>query len=103
MYPMGSANQPGKNIEAQKKTQFSLPQEFSLYSPEKQSCVANQTLTDEECLVPCYGLYADITDDSLNQNVISLEQNTMKGLDSNCINDTYLIDQSQVFIQWHKS
>ena len=103
MHPMGSANQQGKNIEAQNKISFSLPQEFSLCSPEKQNCVANLTLTEEECLVPCDGLYADITDDSLNQNVISLEQNTMKGLDINCINDKYLIDQSQVFIQWHKS
>ena len=45
-------------------------------------------MTDEECLVPCDGLYADITDDSLNQKVISLEQNTMKGLDINCIDDS---------------
>ena len=48
--------------------------------PEKETCVASQTLKDEECLDPCEGLYADITDDSLKQNVISLGQKSMKGL-----------------------
>ena len=56
--------------------------------PEKESCVANQTLKDGEYLVPCDGLYADIADDSLEQNLeqnmISLKQSTMKGLDG-CI------------------
>ena len=33
-------------------------------------CVANQTLTDKNCLISCDGLYADITDDSLKQNVM---------------------------------
>ena len=38
--------------------------------PEKESCVANQTLKDKRCLVPCTGLYADIADDSFEQNVV---------------------------------
>ena len=43
--------------------------------PEKETCVANQTLWDDKCLVPCEGLYADIEDDSLKED-------TMKGVDS---------------------
>ena len=33
--------------------------------PEKEGCIANKTLGDKGCLVPCTGLYADVTDDSL--------------------------------------
>ena len=33
-------------------------------------CVENQTMTDKNCLISCDGLYADITDDSLKQNVM---------------------------------
>ena len=32
-------------------------------------CVANQTLKNEKCLVPCEGLYADIADDFLSQEL----------------------------------
>ena len=45
--------------------------------PEKESCVANQTLKDKSCLVSCTGLYADIADDSRYQ---SMQQNMMKGI-----------------------
>ena len=47
--------------------------------PEKESCVANQTLKDKSCLVPCSGLYADIADDSLKQTTQAFEQNMIKG------------------------
>ena len=36
---------------------------------EKETCVASQALKDEYCLVPCRGLYADISDVSLKQNM----------------------------------
>ena len=68
---------------------FFQQQEFSICGPEKETCVAKQTLRDEKCLVSCDGLYADIADDSLKQNMISLKQNvmslkqnTIKGFDS---------------------
>ena len=41
---------------------------FTVCGPEKESCVANQTLKDKSCLVPCAGLYADIEDNSLQAN-----------------------------------
>ena len=50
-------------------------QEFASCGPEKETCVANQTLRDKNCWVPCDGLYADIEDGSLKENV-------MKGLSS---------------------
>ena len=34
--------------------------------PESEDCVANQTLKDKSCLVPCAGLYADIVEDMEN-------------------------------------
>ena len=40
--------------------------------PEKECCVGNQTLRDNSCLVPCTGLYADISDDSLRQTMQSM-------------------------------
>ena len=40
------------------------------YGPEMETCVKNQTLKDKECLVSCGGLYADISDDSLRQNMV---------------------------------
>ena len=55
-----------------------IRQEIAFCGPEKETCVANQTLKDEECLVSCEGLYADIADDSLKQN-------TLKGYDSSRI------------------
>lgn len=44
-------------------------QELAYCGPEKQNCIANQTLRDKNCLVPCGGLYADVTDDSLKYDV----------------------------------
>ena len=38
-------------------------------SPEKESCVADQALSDESCLVPCTGLYADITEEHFLQQL----------------------------------
>ena len=38
--------------------------------PEQESCVLNQTLKDNSCLVSCDGFYADIADDSLQQKMI---------------------------------
>ena len=48
----------------------SICQDFASCGPEKETCVANQTLKDKNCLVPCDGLYADIEDGSLDENVM---------------------------------
>ena len=49
-------------------------QDVSACGPEKETCVANQTLKDKICLVPCDGLYSDIADDSLKQNMMKGRQ-----------------------------
>ena len=58
-------------------------QVFTACGPEREICVANKTLRDKTCLVPCTGLYADIADDSLiqslKQTVQAFEQNVAKG------------------------
>ena len=54
-------------------------QEFNFCGPEKETCVANQTLKDKICLVPCSGLYADVEDDAFKQTTETLGQNLMKG------------------------
>ena len=41
---------------------YFIPQDITNCGPEKETCVANQTLNDKECLVPCDGLYAYIMD-----------------------------------------
>ena len=51
-------------------------QEFNFCGPEKESCVANQTLKDKSCLVPCTGLYADIEDNFLKH---TMQENMMTG------------------------
>ena len=58
-----------------------LLKDFTICSPRTEDCVANQTLKDESCLVPCSGLYADIADDigSLKQTTDTLEQNVIRG------------------------
>ena len=38
--------------------------------PEKDTCIANLTMKDKMCLIPCDGLYADIADNSLKQNMM---------------------------------
>ena len=44
-----------------------------------EDCVANQTLKDKSCLVPCNGLYADTVDDSLKQDMAAFEQYMQTG------------------------
>ena len=46
--------------------------------PDASGCVANQTLKDIGCLVPCTGLYADVPAD-YRQDTEALEQNVIKG------------------------
>ena len=48
--------------------------------PEQESCVLNQTLNDASCLVACNGLYADITDDSLQQKMMVLQKKMTEGV-----------------------
>ena len=50
-----------------------VSQEIPHCGPEKETCVANVTLKDKECLIPCDGLYADIEN-------FDLRQITMAGL-----------------------
>ena len=45
--------------------------------PEKEDCVQNQMLTDPTCLVPCSGIYADVTDNSL---AIALQRYVTEGM-----------------------
>ena len=60
------------------------PQVNTFCSPRKEICVANQTLKDKSCLVPCTGLYADIEDDSRfqinRQHTAAVEQKIIKGI-----------------------
>ena len=44
-----------------------------------ERCVANQTLKDKSCAIPCTGLYADIADDSPKQTLQAFDKNVMKG------------------------
>ena len=72
MYSMGSSNRPGHTVvEMYLMMKPSLLQAVTPCSPEKEECVTNQTLRSENCLVPCVGLYADITDDTLKQNMVT--------------------------------
>ena len=57
-------------------------QVFPFCDPKKENCVANQTLKDQSCLVPCAGLYADIVVDSFKQTSLASDQNVMKGLNA---------------------
>ena len=43
--------------------------------PDMESCVAEQKLRDESCLVPCAGLYADITEENF---LLQLRQKSKK-------------------------
>ena len=45
--------------------------------PEKEDCVQNQKLTDPTCLVPCSGIYADVTDNSL---AVALQRYVTEGM-----------------------
>ena len=45
-------------------------QGFTYCGPWEEKCVANQTLRDKNCLIPCTGLFADIMDDSFEKYVI---------------------------------
>ena len=58
---------------------FPTLQVSTFCGPEKESCVGNQTLRDKSCLVPCTGLYADITDDNFKQTSQAFDQNVLKG------------------------
>ena len=49
-------------------------QELAYCSPKSEICVENQTLKNQKCLVPCEGLYADITDDFLSQNILKMSE-----------------------------
>ena len=51
-----------------------IQQDFTFCDLAKETCVANQTLKGDKCLVPCEGVYASIVDNSLKQNVIEGKQ-----------------------------
>ena len=53
-----------------------IGQDFATCGPEKESCIAKQSLTDSACLVACTGLYADVADDSLIKTTEDLKQTT---------------------------
>ena len=56
--------------ECDKAKYFFTCQDFPSCGPEKENCVTNQTMKDENCLVSCDGLYADISDGSLKKNMV---------------------------------
>ena len=85
MYSMGSSNKydgqrPGHRSNILLKLKF---QGLTFCGPRDEKCVANQTMEDEICLVPCIGLYADIADDSLREtmqaNDDSFERKVIEG------------------------
>ena len=43
--------------------------DYGACGPEKERCVAEQPLRDESCLVPCSGLYAEISEESFMQQL----------------------------------
>ena len=47
--------------------------------PLEEDCVTNQTLKDKNCLIPCAGLYADITDYSGKQSGEAFEKYVVEG------------------------
>ena len=81
MYSMDSGNLPQKKTgetNTLNKVSSHL-QVLAFCGPDKERCVANQTLTDENCLIPCSGLYADVADDSLKQTVQAFDQTMIRG------------------------
>ena len=72
MYAMGSTNWSGGNriVEKEKQQQSTIDQDVAICGPEKGACLTNQTLKENNCLVSCNGLYADILDGSLKQDVV---------------------------------
>ena len=53
--------------------------------PEASDCIANQTLDDASCLVPCDGLYADVADDTFYQLKLQTMEDLVKSLEENMI------------------
>ena len=81
MYSMDSGNLPQKKsgeTNTLNKVSPSL-QVLVFCGPDKERCVANQTLRDENCLIPCSGLYADVADDSLKQTMQAFDQTVIRG------------------------
>ena len=54
-------------------------QVLTFCGPWDEKCVANQTLKDKSCLIPCTGLYADITDYSVKQSGEAFEKYVVEG------------------------
>ena len=87
MHSMATSDWPGKKSgenKAYQKTVVTL-QAFTICGPEKESCIVNQTLRDESCLIPCTGLYTDIDThvdivDSLKETTQAFEEQMMKGI-----------------------
>ena len=81
-------------IQLQKKI-ISFQKAPNFCGPEHEDSVAKQTLNDDSCLVACDGLYADITDDSLQQktmegvNHLSLFLHFLKDITSGFLTFTY--------------
>ena len=65
-------------------------------SPEKESCIVDQAFPDENCLVPCTGLYADVSEEHFLQqlrqqfsNSTETESKDLKENRLNTIKETY--------------
>ena len=48
---------------------FNTNKTEQICGPDKDSCIAEQSLHDRSCLVPCTGIYADITEELFLQKL----------------------------------
>ena len=53
-------------------------QELAYCGPDEENCIANQTMRDKSCLVPCDGIYAYITAHEKDEDVKSVTSRYMK-------------------------
>ena len=82
-------NRSGQNTTEINAMSTCFLQEIPNCGQEKEECIANATLKDKDCLIPCDGLYADIEN-------FSLKQITMAGCGSNILYSSYLNTYYQV-------
>ena len=57
---------------------FPIVQELAYCGPDKENCIANQTMRDKSCLVPCDGIYAYITAHEKDEDVKSVTSSYLR-------------------------
>ena len=53
-------------------------QELAYCDSDKENCIANQTMRDKSCLVPCDGIYAYITAHEKDEDVKSVTSSYLR-------------------------